>query len=102
MRRFVLAVLMILLIVIAAAGLTYGPRVYTAMQVGVGYVAHQMCGCQHIAGRDASGCRADLLPEMSRITSQELADRPGTQASLLGGLVRRTAVYETGAGCTLQ
>lgn len=102
MRRVVLPAAVLLLIVLAVAGITYGPRAYGAMQVGVGYVAHQMCACQQIAGRDESGCRADLLPAMSRITSQALADRPGTKASLLGGLIQRTAVYETGAGCTLQ
>jgi len=52
MRRVVLAAIALLLILIAVVGITNGPGVYAAMQVGVGYVAHQMCACQHIAGRD--------------------------------------------------
>lgn len=84
------------------AGVVYGPRTHAMMQVGVGYVAHHMCACQHIAGRGRSSCRADLMPEMSAIESEALGDRAGVRATLFGGLIQSTAVFSSGAGCTLQ
>lgn len=102
MRRIVLSILSLALAGVVVAGVMYGPRFHRTMQVGVGYVAHHMCACQHIAGRDPESCRADLLPIMSRVGSRNLDDRPGAKGVLFGGLIQKTAVYSPDAGCTLQ
>ena len=101
MRRALLGIVAGLVGLIALAGLLWGPRAVGMAQVGVGYVAKQICSCVYVAGREVDSCRADLLPSMDPIDVQVLRDREGVRASLLMGAVERTALHHAGSGCTL-
>ena len=101
MRRLLLWIAAGLIALIALAGLLWGPRTVGRAQVGVGYVAKQICSCLYVAGREVDACRVDLLPSMDPIDVQVLEDREGVRASLLMGAVERTALHHAGSGCTL-
>jgi hypothetical protein len=101
MRRVLLWIAAGLIVLIALAGLLWGPRALGMAQVGVGYVAKQICSCVYVAGREVDACRADLMPSTDPIEVQMLEDREGVRASLLMGAVERTALHHAGSGCTL-
>ena len=101
MRRLLLWIAAGLVGLIALAGLLWGPRAVGMAQVGVGYVAKQVCSCVYVAGREVDSCRADLMPSMDPIDVQVLSDREGVRASVLMGAVERTALHHAGSGCTL-
>ena len=101
MRRLLLWIAAGLLGLIVLAGLLWGPRAVGMAQVGVGYVAKQVCSCVYVAGREVDSCRSDLLPSMDPIDVRVLGDREGVRASLLMGAVERTALHHAGSGCTL-
>jgi hypothetical protein len=101
MRRLLLWIAAGLLGLIVLASLLLGPRALGMAQVGVGYVAKQICSCVYVGGREVDACRADLLPAMDPIDVQVLADREGVRASVLMGAVERTALHHEGSGCTL-
>ena len=101
MRRLLLWIATGLIGLITLAGLLWGPRFLGMAQVGVGYVAKQICSCVYVAGREVGSCRADLMPSMDPIDVQVLRDREGVRASLLMGAVERTALHHPGSGCTL-
>ena len=101
MRRLLLWIAAGLIGLITLAGLLWGPRAVGMAQVGVGYVAKQVCSCVYVAGREVEACRADLMPAMDPIDVHVLGDREGVRSSLLMGAVKRTALHHAGSGCTL-
>ena len=89
----------VLLLLATGAGVVYGPRIATMLEVGNGYVAKQMCSCLYVAERGFDSCRADIPSSMERIRAEILPDRPGVSAGLLG--TSRVALHTPGAGCRL-
>ncbi len=71
--------------------------------VGVGYVAHQLCSCIFVAGRSHDSCRPDMLPAMEAIQSQivQVEERSGVRA-WVPLLASRIAVHTPGLGCSLD
>jgi hypothetical protein len=101
-RRIVLLLAAGVAVVIVGAGVVVGPRTWTAMQVGAGYAAKQMCSCVFLTGRTLESCRGDLMPGMERIETEQTTSPTGVASQLLFGLVGRRAVYREGVGCALQ
>ncbi|NNL68021.1 MAG: hypothetical protein HKP30_17365 [Myxococcales bacterium] len=102
MRRALRIVAIVLIALLLIAAIVLVPRAVGMAEVGVGYVAKQVCSCLYVAERALEACRADLLPSMDRIQASVLPDRQGVRASLLGGRFERTALRDPDGGCTLQ
>ena len=61
-----------------------------------------MCSGVFVGGRDAADVeRADLLPELMALDTDIDQRSRQVTVSLLGGLVKRTAVFRDGLGCSL-
>jgi len=48
--------------------------------VGIGYVAKQMCSCIYVAERSFESCRPDMLESMDDIQAETTEDPPGVRA----------------------
>ena len=93
-----------LVAVIAAGGLALAasgraPARYAA--TGAGYVAHVVCSCRYVGGRDLKSCATDLEPgmEIVRFEDDPKARRVTAWVPLLA---RKTAAYDPEYGCGLE
>lgn len=98
MRRVLKWIGVAALVMVIAAAVILGPRIYRLSNIGAGYIAKQMCSCIFVAERDFDSCRQDMPPDMFRVKA-EILDR-GVKA-WVSGIVERTARYTPGTGCTL-
>lgn len=88
-------------------------QVFLKEQVGFGkvataYAAKQICSCRFVSGRQKESCMTDFTQDISALTLTEgKIDTPEkthlyVTASVLGGLISETAIYQPGLGCALQ
>jgi hypothetical protein len=68
--------------------------------VGVGFVAKQMCSCIYVGERSFDSCRPDMLASMNDIQA-EITDEPVGVRSWVPGIGERHAHYRGELGCTL-
>jgi len=70
--------------------------------IGPGYSAEVACACVFVSGRTPASCAGDMDPLAQKLVSVSIAteNRLVTARSL--GLVRRTARYRDGYGCSLD
>jgi len=93
-----------LLVVIFSIGLTWVGWVVptrSAVAVGAGMLAKQMCSCVYIAGRSVAACRADQMEALDPIQI-EMTDEPSSVRAFVPLLGERLAVHREGFGCTLE
>ena len=90
------------LIVAAAALLAARLHLPTLVGIGPGYSAQVACACVFVSGRTGASCAGDMDPLAQRLVSVSIApaNRSVTARSL--GLIRRTARYRDGYGCSLD
>lgn len=84
-------------IALAASG--RAPVRYAA--TGAGYVAHVVCSCRYVGGRDLKSCATDLEPgmEIVRYKDDPAAKRITAWVPLLA---KKTAVSDGEFGCVLE
>lgn len=88
------------LAVVSSAAVVIGTVILKPMaDVGVGYVAKQVCSCVHVGKRPFEQCRQDYPQE--RIEVAELTDLDGVQATIFP-IAEASAYYYPNAGCTLE
>lgn len=93
-----------LLLLCAAAGGWLGLRYSTTgkqAQLGAGYIAHVVCSCRYVGGRDMASCETDREPgtQIVQITEDSAARSVTASVPLLSS---RTARYDPEYGCTLD
>lgn len=84
-------------VALAASG--RAPARYAA--TGAGYVAHVVCSCRYVGGRDLKSCATDLEPgmEIVRYEDDPAAKRITAWVPLLA---EKTAAYNGEFGCALE
>lgn len=92
------------LLACALAGAWLGLRYSTTgrqAQLATGYIAHVVCSCRYVGGRDMASCETDREPgtEVVRI-SEDVAARTITARVPL--LASRTARFDPEYGCSLD
>lgn len=89
------------IIVVAAAVLAARLHLPTLVGIGPGYSAQVTCACVFVSGRTAASCAGDLDPLAHKLVSVSIGTttRSVTASS---GLIRRTARYRDGYGCSLE
>jgi hypothetical protein len=89
------------LVVSAAAFLSAWLHAPTLIGIGPGYAAEIACACVFVSGRTPASCTGELNALSRALVSVSITptNRSVTARSL--GLVRRTARYRDGFGCTL-
>lgn len=91
-------------VALAAGGygwLKFGPQGKRA-ELASGYVAHVVCSCRYVGGRDMASCVTDLEPGMEIV---RMADDPAAMritAWVSPGIASRSARYEGEFGCTFD
>jgi hypothetical protein len=93
-----------LLIACLAAGSWLGLRYSTTGRqaaLATGYVAHVVCSCRYVGGRDMASCETDREPgtEIVQVTDDTEARTITARVPLLS---RRTARFDPEYGCTLD
>jgi hypothetical protein len=93
----------IVAVVILGCGVGYFAyvRPFLALaNVGVGFVAKQMCSCIYVAERTFDSCRPDMFESMDDIQAEVLDEPPGIRA-WIPGISERRAHYRGEFGCLL-
>ena len=92
------------IVVAGAAGyawLKLGPQGKRA-ELASGYVAHVVCSCRYVGGRDMASCATDLEPGMEIV---RMSDDPAAKrvTAWVPGIARRAAHYAgPDYGCTFD
>ena len=83
--------------------LVVGGAIYLKPQadVGVGYVAKQVCSCVYLGARDYDQCRSDQPDFVAPIDAEHITELQGVKASYFP-LSEATAYYFEGYGCILD
>jgi len=90
-----------LLVVVCGVGYFVWVRPFLALaNVGVGFVAKEMCSCIYVAERSFDSCRPDMMESMDEIQAEILDEPPGVRA-WVDGLGERRAHYRGEFGCSL-
>lgn len=92
------------LLLCAAAGGWLGLRQSATgrqAQLATGYIAHVVCSCRFVGGRDMASCETDREPgtEVVQVSEDSEARSITARVPLLS---RRTARYDPEYGCTLD
>lgn len=93
-----------LLLLTLAAGGWLGLRYSTTGKqaaLATGYVAHVVCSCRYVGGRDMASCETDREPGTEIVTVADDTTRRSITASV-PLLSRRTARFDPEYGCTLD
>jgi hypothetical protein len=99
-RKAVLG-LVALLVVGGGVGYLVWLRPFLALaNVGIGYVAKQMCSCVYVAERSFDSCRPDMMESMDDIRAELTEDPPGVRA-FVENFGERRALYHGELGCAL-
>lgn len=78
----------------------YGRNLLAMANVGVGFVAKQMCSCIYVAERSFDSCRPDIFEAMDDVQAEVLDEPPGVRA-WIPWLGERRAHYRGDFGCHL-
>ncbi len=81
-------------------------------RVATAYGAKMVCSCRFVANREMESCRGDFTADISAISfsvdreiimtkDDATITKASVTASVLGGLIKNTARFEPGLGCTL-
>jgi hypothetical protein len=89
----------LLVVVATLAVLLRLPRL---IGIGPGYTAQITCGCIFVGGRTAESCAGDLDPLALKLVSVSISFSERTVTAKSLGLVRRTARYREGYGCSID
>lgn len=94
------------LAIVAALGvagygwLRYGPQGQRAL-LASGYVAHVVCSCRYVGGRDMASCATDLEPGMEIVRMSD--DTAGKRITAwVPAIAERSARYTPEYGCTFD
>ena len=99
-RKAVIA-LVALLVVGGGVGYFVWLRPFLALaNVGIGFVAKQMCSCIYAAERSFDSCRPDMMESMDDIQAELMEDPPGVRA-FVESFGERHALYRGELGCAL-
>ena len=99
MRKWpILIMVLVVLVVIAGAAVYWVPRYLRLAITGAGYSAELACACLFVSGRDIQSCQTDFDPAARRISLEIGKDEVTASVPLI---VRRTARFEPGFGCTI-
>lgn len=99
-KRLFLAVLVIIVIVVSAAGW----YLYKALPIGTGHTAKYICSATFLSGRDPQEVfQTDVAPVniLSKIIEASVDWEKKSVTAVALGLMQSTAVYRPGCGCTL-
>lgn len=69
-------------------------------QVASAYAAKQICSCRFVAERDMESCKSDFTEDISALTVTERDQ--SIETSALFELIKSSATFEQGLGCTLD
>lgn len=101
-RRWLIWAPVLLLCALAGGwlGLRYSSTGRQA-QLATGYIAHVVCACRYVGGRDMASCETDREPgtEIVRVTEDSAARSITASVPLLS---RRTARFDPEYGCSLD
>jgi len=100
MRKWI--VLAGVLIACAAALVSARLHLLTLIGIGPGYSAEIVCACVFVSGRTAESCASDMDSLARKLVSVSVAPTSRSVTARSLGLVRRTARYRDGYGCTLD
>lgn len=70
-------------------------------EIATGYVAHVVCSCRYVGGRDMASCATDFEPGMEIVEVEDDPERRRVTASV-PLLANRTAVFDPEHGCALD
>lgn len=68
-------------------------------EVGAAYGAKMVCSCRFVAEREMTSCLTDFTADLGPVEFSEV--NQSIEASIAGGIISATAVFEPGQGCTL-
>jgi len=96
-------ILQIGILILLAAGVYFYRQLKPQIELGTGYIAHQVCSCVFVAEREYASCLPDLLPSMDRIQSAIVEDegRSGVRA-WVPLFSDRVAWHTPGLGCAID
>lgn len=101
MRRTRKIGLGIVAVILLGVGYFFLVRPFLAMtNVGVGFVAKQMCSCIYVAERTFDSCRPDMFKSMDDVQAAVLDEPPGVRAWVTA-ISERRAHYRGEFGCSL-
>lgn len=103
-RRFRWLVWSPVLLLTLAAGGWLGLRYSTTgkqAQLATGYIAHVVCSCRYVGGRDMASCETDREPG-TEIVQIEDDSAKRTVTARVPLLSSRTARFDPEYGCTLD
>jgi hypothetical protein len=86
----------------ASAFLAARLHLLTLVRIGPGYSAEITCACVFVSGRTPESCSGDLDLLARRLVSVSVAPASRSVTASSFGLVRRTARYLDGYGCSLE
>ena len=99
-RKIGLGIVAVIVLSSVVGYFAYGRTLLAMANVGVGFVAKQMCSCIYVAERSFDSCRPDMFESMDRVQAAVLDDPPGIRA-WIPGISERHAHYRGEFGCHL-
>lgn len=99
--KFLLWLLVILAVVIAAALYIYREPIRGYANVGTSYAARVACSCRFVAGRSLTDCEKDKLGGMELVTLVDNLEAKSVTARF-PLVTANTATYRDGFGCVLE
>ncbi len=99
-KRLLLLVMVILIAMVTAAGW----YLYKAIPIGTGYTAKYICSAVFLSGRDPQEVfQTDVAPVniLTKIIEASVDREKKSVTAVALGMMRSTAVYRPGCGCTL-
>jgi hypothetical protein len=99
-RKIALGIVAVIVLSGVVGYFAYGRTFLAMANVGVGFVAKQMCSCIYVAERSFDSCRPDIFEAMDDVQAEVLEEPPGVRAwvPLIG---ERRAHYRGDFGCHL-
>ena len=94
-------VLLLVVVLVAAAGWYWRVPIAGLSGAGAAYGAHQACSCVHIGGRDLGSCKDDFDGDMAAVFFSEDADARSVTARV-PLIASETATFREGQGCVLE
>lgn len=86
-------------IAVAAVGAVIGWQAMRYAEVATGYIAHRMCSCIYVQGRQEDECRAEIGPPIEQAQLVYFNERVVAD---LYGLAKAQADLTPGFGCSVR